>query len=408
MGEITKIDDMEDHLEGHEVIQNQANIIEVTNGILMDARSELTEKASFSMPIAQLATLGAGVSSLIPALHTVTQTTTVNTQGLFRLANAGVGDTLKIAQNGNFWGAFKCADGTSKFAQLQSAGPLTATSTATVPIDPATMLMAVALFSIEQKLESIAEMQKQILTFLEVEKESEIEADVETLVSMISKYKYNWDNEHYLQSNHKMVLDLQRTARKNMLSYQKQVTEVLNSRQLVVAQMKVKATLKDLLKKFKYYRLSLYTFSLASLLEIMLSGNFKEEYITGIKEEIEALSMTYRDLYGKCSEYLERLGNSALEANLLKGIGNASNAVGKLIGSIPKIKDGQVDEFLQDSGERLKNNAVGMERNVVKAFAEISNPGTGVFAEKMRDMILIYNHTAEICFDDKQIYLVAG
>ena len=408
MGEITKIDDMEDHLEGHEVIQNQANIIEVTNGILMDARSELTEKASFSMPIAQLATLGAGVSSLIPALHTVTQTTTVNTQGLFRLANAGVGDTLKIAQNGNFWGAFKCADGTSKFAQLQSAGPLTATSTATVPIDPATMLMAVALFSIEQKLESIAEMQKQILTFLEVEKESEIEADVETLVSMISKYNYNWDNEHYLQSNHKMVLDLQRTARKNMLSYQKQVTEVLNSRQLVVAQMKVKATLKDLLKKFKYYRLSLYTFSLASLLEIMLSGNFKEEYITGIKEEIEALSMTYRDLYGKCSEYLERLGNSALEANLLKGIGNASNAVGKLIGSIPKIKDGQVDEFLQDSGERLKNNAVGMERNVVKAFAEISNPGTGVFAEKMRDMILIYNHTAEICFDDKQIYLVAG
>ena len=408
MGEITRIDGKESHPKGQEVIPHQADIIEVTNGILMDVRSDLPEKVSFSMPIAQLATLGAGVSSLIPALHTVTQTTTVNAQGLYYLANAGVGDALKVARNGNFWGAFKCADGSSKFAQLQSAGPLTATSTATMPIDPATMLMAVALFSIEQKLDSIAEMQKQIFTFLEVEKESEIEADVETLISMISKYKYNWDNEHYLQSNHKMVLDLQRTARKNMLSFQKQVTEVLNSRQLVVAQMKVKSTLKDLLKKFKYYRLSLYTFSLASLLEIMLSGNFKEEYITGIKEEIESLSMTYRDLYGKCSEYLERLGNSALEANLLKGIGNASNAVGKLIGSIPKIKDGQVDEFLQDSGERLKNNAVGMERNVVKAFAEISNPGTGVFTEKMRDMILIYNHTAEICFDDKQIYLVAG
>lgn len=408
MGEITRIDGTESLWEAHEAIPHQANLIEVTNGILMDTRSELLAKASFSMPIAQLATLGAGISSLIPALHTVTQTTTVNTQGLYYLANAGVGDALKVARNGNFWGAFKCADGTSKFAQLQSAGPLTATSTATVPIDPATMLMAVALFSIEQKLDSIAEMQKQILTFLEIEKESEIEADVETLVSMIGKYKYNWDNEHYLQSNHKMVLDLQRTARKNMLSFQKQVTEVLNSKRLVVAQMKVKSILKDLLKKFKYYRLSLYTFSLASLLEIMLSGNFKEEYITGIKDEIESLSMTYRDLYGKCSEYLEKLGNFTLEANLLKGIGSASNGVGRLIGNIPKIKDGQVDEFLQDSGERLKNNAVGMGRNVVKAFAEISNPGTGVFTEKMRDMILIYNHTAEICFDDKQIYLVAG
>ena len=73
---------------------------------------------------------------------------------------------------------------------------------------------------------------------------------------------------------------------------------------------------KDLLKNSSITG-SLYTFSLASLLEIMLSGNFKEEYITELRE-IESLSMTYRDLYGKCSEYLERLGNSALEANLLK------------------------------------------------------------------------------------------
>lgn len=408
MGEIVRMNGMENHLEEHGDVPRQADIINITSEVLMDARSDLPEKALFSMPIAQLTTLGAGVSSLIPAFHTVTQTTTVNTQGLYRLANAGVGDTLKVARNGNFWGAFKCANGTSKFAQLQSVEQLTATSTATVPIDPATMLMAVALFSIEQKLDSIAETQKQILTFLEGEKESEIEADVETLTNMISKYKYNWDNKQYLQSNHKMVLDLQRTARKNMLFYQRRVVEAMNSKQLVVAQMKVKSTLKDLLKKFKYYRLSLYTFSLASLLEIMLSGNFKEEYITGIKEEIEVLSMTYRDLYGECSEYLEGLSGSALEANLLKSIGNASNTVGKLIGSIPKIKDGQADEFLQNNGARLKNNAVDMERNVVKAFAEISNPGTGIFTEKMRDMILIYNYTSEICFDNEQIYLVAG
>lgn len=394
--------------EGCEPVHEPENLIELTNSILMDTCAEIPQKATFTMPISQLATLGAGVSSLIPALRTVTQTTTVNTSGLFRLANAGVGDALKVAKNGNFWGAFKCADGTSKFAQLQSAGPLTATNTAVMPIDLATMMMAIALFTIEQKLGNIEEMQKQILSFLEVEKEAEIEADVETLVSMISKYKYNWDNEYYLQSNHKMVLDLQRTARKNMLSYQKQVTEVLNSRQLLVAKMKVKSTLNNLLKKFKYYRLSLYTFSLASLLEIMLSGNFKEEYISGIKEEIESLSMTYRDLYGKCSGYLEKLGDSALEANLLKGLGSASDAVGKLIGSIPKIKDGQVDEFLQDRGVRLKDSAVGMERNVLKAFAEISNPGTGVFTEKMRELMLIYNHTTEIGFDDKQIYMVTG
>jgi hypothetical protein len=51
---------------------------------------------------------------------------------------------------------------------------------------------------------------------------------------------------------------------------------------MVVAQAKVDSTLRDLEKKFKYYRLSFYTYSLASLMEIMLSGNFKEEYISGM------------------------------------------------------------------------------------------------------------------------------
>ncbi len=387
--------------------QVQSGVIALAHDILTEARETELKNVSYSMPIAQLATLGAGVSSLLPAFRTITQTTTTNVSGLYRLVNAGAGDALKLAKDNNFWGALKCTDGTSKLAKLQSVNSVTQTSLTALPIDPATMMMAVALFSIEQQLGNIEEMQKQILSFLETEKESEIEADVETLVSMIGKYKHNWSNERCLQSNHKLVLDLQRTARKNILSYQKKIAEVLDSKQLFVAQAKVQSALNDLLKKFKYYRLSLYTFSLASLLEILLSGNFKEEYISGVKKEVETLSMDYRDLFGKCSVYLEKLGGSALENTLLKGLGTASNAVGKFIGSIPKIKDGQVDEFLQDSGTKLKNNAADMERDVLKSFASISNPGTSLFTEKMQDLILIYNHTSEICFDDKQLYLMA-
>ena len=62
-----------------------------------------------------------------------------------------------------------------------------------------------------------------------------------------------------------------------MNGYQKKVHEVLSSKKLIVARNQVNSILKNLQKKFKYYRLSLYTFSMASLIEIMLSGNFKEE-----------------------------------------------------------------------------------------------------------------------------------
>jgi hypothetical protein len=384
------------------------DLISITDNVLLDVRTDISQSKSLSMPIAQLSTLGAGVASLLPAFRTVTQTSTVAGEGLFRLANAAVGDTLKVAKNGNFWGAFKTADGASKFAQLQAAGPLQATNSMVMPIDPATMMMAVALFSIEQQLGNIAEMQKKILSFLEIEKESEIEADIETLSNIIEKYKHNWDNEQFISSNHKMVIDIQRTARKNMLSYQKKVRAVIKEKKLLVLQNKIKTTLDELMKDFKYYRLSLFTFSMSSLIEIMLSGNFKEENILPIKEEIQKLSFAYRDIYGECSVYLEGMEKSSVESNLLKGVSATSKAVGKFIGSIPKIKDGQLDERLQEAGEHVSDKAKEIETDSIAAFAEMSNPGTSLFTEKMDDLIFVYNQTTDICFDSNNIYLIAN
>lgn len=387
---------------------HDAELVEIADGILLDTRESLANKTAMTMPIAQLATLGAGAASLLPAFRTITETTNVAADGLYRLANAGVGDVLKVAKNGNFWAAFKTADGASKFAQLQAAGTTTATSSMVMPIDPATLMMAVALFSIEQKLGSIAEMQEQLMSFLQIEKEAEIEADIETLSAMMTKYKHNWDNEHFIASNHKLVLDIQRTARKHMNAYQKQVTEAISGKKLIISQSKVNDALGDLLRKFKYYRLTLYTFSMASFVEIMLSGDFKEENIRLVKNELEKMSAAYRDVFGQCSVYLEQLSDSSVESNVLKGLGAASKAMGKFIDSIPKVRDGQIDEYLQDRGVRMQKSAEKIERKVIEAFAEISNPGTWVFVEKLDDMVRIYGHTNEICFDNEHIYLIAG
>ncbi len=389
-----------------ETVSGENGLVELTENLLMDARTSINSNKALSVPIAELSALGAGVSSLLPAFNTVTQTTSIATDGLFRVANAAAGDTLKMAKNGNAWGAMKTAAGGSKMVQLAEAVPLSATTQTVAAFNPATMMMAAALYSIEKDMKEIEETQKKILTFLEVENESQIEADVESLLEIVTNYKYNWDNELSVASSHKLVMDIQNRARKNMIAYQKKVTDTISSKQLIVAQSKVNAALSDLEKKFKYYRLSLYTFSLASLMEIMLSGNFKEEYIVKIKDEIHKLSDTYRTQFEKGSLYLEKLGNAGVEANVVKGVGTAGKAVGKLIGSIPLVKEGSVDEFLQDKGVHLRENAIGMEKKAVEAFAVVGNPGTRVFIEKMEDMIQIYNHTSQICFDREKIYLL--
>ena len=401
----------------NEIIKKEENEIQKASeneGLLVDANNQLEEvRLSFvqentiSIPIAELSSLGTAICSMIPSLRKVTHKISFATDGLYRIVNAETGDILKNAKDGNFWGAMKSLKGTSKLAKLSEVESISGTvETFRAPLDPSTMMMAAALYSIQKELSNIEEMQKQIVSFLQFEKESEIEADIETLIDIAKKYTLNWDNEHFVTSNHKQMLDIQRTARKNMIAYQKQVDAVIGKKRLFLNQGEINRIFADLEKKFKYYRLSLYSYSLSSFMEIMLSGNFKEAYINGVKAEILDRQFQYRNLFDKGSLYLEELGGSVLESYLLKGVGVAGETLGKVIGNIPYIKDGNVDEFLQDNGEKIIKTASNLKTKAVYDFSLLNNPGTGIIINKLNDMNRIYNHTAEICVDQNNIYLV--
>lgn len=387
-------------------IQNEQSLMNRASDMLTDVRADVIKKQSVNVPIAQLSTLGAGVSSLLPALRTVTQTTTISADSLYRVVNAADG-VLKANKSGEFfWGALKTPEGTSKMAKLMPAGPISATTEAVAAINPAIMMMAVALFSVEQKLGEVAETQKQILSFLEKDREADVEASLETLGKIATEYKYNWDNERYIASNHKMVLDIKYNSRKNMISYQKAISEVISTKKLIVAQNKVESAKENLITKFKYYRLSLFAFSMSSMLEVLLNGKFNEDYIAERITDLEALSMSYRELFEKCSSYLEELGKSSIEAKVLKGSGKVVDSTGKLIEKIPVIERGHIDELLRERGSRIQKSGEDIEFEAVSQFAAISNPGIRMFIEQLSDIIKISN-TSEIYIDDKNIYLMA-
>ena len=395
----------------NEIIKKEENEIQKASeneGLLVDANNQLEEvrlsivqENTISIPIAELSSLGTAICSMIPSLRKITHKISFATNGLYRIVNAETGDILKNAKDGNFWGAMKSLKGISEVESISGT-----VETFRAPLDPSTMMMAAALYSIQKELSNIEEMQKQIVSFLQFEKESEIEADIETLIDIAKKYTLNWDNEHFVTSNHKQMLDIQRTARKNMIAYQKQVDAVIGKKRLFLNQGEINRIFADLEKKFKYYRLSLYSYSLSSFMEIMLSGNFKEAYINGVKAEILDRQFQYRNLFDKGSLYLEKLGGSVLESYLLKGVGVAGETLGKVIGNIPYIKDGNVDEFLQDNGEKIIKTASNLKTKAVYDFSLLNNPGTGIIINKLNDMNRIYNHTAEICVDQNNIYLV--
>ena len=385
----------------HEALINRAE------ELVKDANRDISELAYISMPLAQIASLGAGVAQLLPVFQNVAQNAPVGTETLYRVANAGVGDALKMAKDGNFWGAMKTADGASKMVKLQAVKGVE-TAGAAVAVNPAVIMVAVALFAIEQQVGKITDMEKQIISFLEVEKESGIEADLQTLEKMLRQFKLSWDNENFVKSNHELALQIKRTANKNLVSYQKKLDEALGKIGHIVKQSKVSSVLQDMLKQFQYYRMSLFTVSMSSLLDVMLSGNFNEEYISGIIKEIETESMKYRERFTKCSDYLERLSDASISKQLRQGLGGAGVAVGKVIGKIPLVEKGPVDEYLQDVGKSMQDGAEEMVDKAVQMFSQVRDPGTAVFMEKLDDMIQIYNHTSDICFDGENLYLIAG
>ena len=193
-----------------------------------------------------------------------------------------------------------------------------------------------------------------------------------------------------------------------MTSYQKKLEEDLKSNPLLIIQSEVSSAKKKISKKFKYYSLSLYTYSLASYIEIMLSGNLAEKNILSIKEEIEKLSSAYSAMFTKCLNYLEKMSESSIESNVLKGVGEASKAIGGFLGNIPFIKDSPVDEFLQDGGEELNKSAKKMEKDIIKSFKKLENAKTSVFIDRLNELNQIYNHTSDVCIDNENIYFIVS
>ena len=374
-------------IEIEKVFPNR-KIISVPIDTLSSYGEELKSLGNSLLPFSAIA------SSIDPAMRTVASTTTINMQGLYTLANADVGDVLQVAKNGNFWATLRTANGAPKFVQLKPAGPIDLSTVTTLPINPAMMVMAVAIHSIDNKLDNISKTTQQIFEFLNCEKETEIESDYKFLLNAISKYKYNWDNEQYINSYHNKVVDIKEKATDNISFYQKKISAIQVKKPLFVKQSFVRKTLDELKNIFTFYIMALDTYSIASLFEIILSHNFEEN---NIKNEMKDIQQEYLDYLFLHDNYQKLLENLCQDAT--KNLNNLSSYVqseGQRIGN---------KKFIV-AGENTSDMINNFKEDVLNDFAKLSNTSTMMVVEKMEDLNQIYNHTENICFDSERIYLV--
>lgn len=373
-------------------------IIEMNNYMLTEINKNDISTNSYKLAISKIASTTPIAAPTISTLKIITEQNPTKSNNLYRVTNLGKNDSLKAMKNGKtFWGAIKTKENTSKMAKLKEVK-----TDNIMQIDPTIMMMSVALVGIEAELGEIKELSKKIFSFLEHDKEAEIESDLEILNKSINDFKYNLENETYLSNNHKQVMDIKRTSNKNIVFYKKQLKDYLSKDKLFTTDSSMNSIIEEIQKQFRYYRLSLYIYSFATFMEVLLLGNYNSDYLLSKKDELDELDNEYLNTFNNALDYIKKNANKSLESNVLSGLGSAGKTLGNLA---EKIKVKNVDTWLNEKGNNLKHTSQDIKDNYVMKFDEIKNTNTKVFINQLDKVNSIYNKTKEIYFDKDNIYL---
>jgi len=382
-----------------EAINESNGIIEVGNNMLAEVREHDTALKSSTMKFA-LST----ITKISPSVVTITEeikkyaNNNPNFSGrIFRITNMGSNGELRKGKKGQFyWPSIKKKGQKPELAHLKEVPGFLA------DVDPYVLLVTAALAGIETELNEIKEITNQILSFLQHEKTSEIEADVEILTKSIDDLKYNYKDENYRSNKLNQILNIERTAKKNMIFYKKEIKDDLEKNKLITTNISMKALLKDILNEFKYYRLSLYLYSFSNLIEVMLINDVKSDYILLKRDELDKLDKEYSEDFNRALEYVKHSANKSLEGNLLKGLGTAGRAAGGLA-ELVKLK--KANKWMSEKGDNIQKFGEVFEEGFVDEFNKMKDSNSKIFVHRIEQVDLIYNKTKEISFDKEFMYL---
>ena len=392
------VEQKEDQVINGEDNKGNYSLVEMNNYMLSDVRKESLGNNTYSLSLSKLSEISPITVSTANNIKTIMEQNPKTSGNLYRITNLGKNDSLKAMRDGKtFWGSIKKSDGSSTMAKLKEVNPNNV-----MALDPTVMMMSVALAGIEQELGEIKELSKQIFSFLEHEKESEIESDLEILNRSISDFRFNLEDEKYLINNHKQVMDIKRTANKNMLFYKKEIKDDLSKDKLFTTNNSMNSIIEDIQKKLRYYRLSLYIYSFSTFMEILLLGNYTNDYLLSKKEELDELDNEYSEVFNNALEYVKKNANKSLEGNVLSGLGSAGKAIGNLA---EKVKIKNVDNWLNEKGNNLKQSGQNIKDEFATKFDDMRESNSRPFINQIEKVDCIYNNTKEIYFDKENIYL---
>lgn len=366
-------------------------------------------KNSTAFPIADIAALGAGFSSVAPMFNTITQTIeTASTGNLYRCVfpNGVTGRLAEFSDGSGKLGTIIGKNGIAGQARWIKADSIPTTVSTQMPFDPTAMFMAIALMNLNKKLDSISNTQKSLVESIEQERKSQLLADLQILAEIAGEYKYYWNNDNHLTACITQVKSIKRNARKELISYKDKIEKSLNKKDTDILGSNKSVKIEKIANNLIHYKLALYNQSFASYMQIMLTRNFDTELLQKTVEEIEKNAYQYKILYTDCYNFFDSTLNLSLEKHLAEGVSKITKKVGEKVASMPKLSKTMLDEVLIGSSEKIESLESKRIEKATNMFIQHKDSGIKDFADNIKTIDKLYNQPMELVFDNKNIYLL--
>ena len=356
------------------------------------------------IPITEIASIGAGMSSLPTVFRTASTQMVTDADNLYRLTN---GITLQAAKgkNGLLRGFEMGAKGIKEQGLFERAKGFDTTVTTTMPINPATMCMAVAIIGLDKKMDRILEVEKTLLDHIVAKERATLRNNIEFLSQTIRDYKYNWNNERFLDGNYTLALEIRKEAGTYIKKYRELIGKGLIINGLVKGDAEIRKAIKKISENMREYQIAVYVYAFASFVETMLNGNFDSEYLKEVSSRIEENSIQYRQLYTEVYNKLLDKADATVESQIVGALSSVGNVVGSFAAKSTALDMLDVDDALKIGSVKLdrmndKKKAKELRRLENKQAVYIRP-----FLDNLAIVDKIYNEPVQIMFDDNYIYL---
>lgn len=259
--------------------------------------------------------------------------------------------------------------------------------------------------NINDKLADLQENVQDVIAFLENDKQSQIETDMETLRDIANNMQSIKANKDLKQVKLQQFSALQREAKKNVRFYEKQLRASLDKYVANKKDKKEKSTLQKLKKEYFYYRICLLEYAISKMIEIQLTDSFSETQLQNAKSEINKMSDKHKTLNNQLLSEMYGHHLGSLEAKAMRGLSNSLDFMGGVVRATPLGKT-EFDETLiklgKQSGSVVKNKA---KKKVDQVLTREDYGLIDPVVDNIKQMEATYHKPLEIVQDGDKTYI---